>query len=260
MSMNKNSRFSRFVNGRGFYVALALCLVGAGTAAWVVVDRTLGTITDNGTPSSSMAPSTSSASSISSTVADFPTVEEEVDAAASNIEISSASSSSERTVSFSSEPQSVESEPSEQPVLSPEQQISAFVLPVNSAEVFNAYSAGELVKNTTLNKWSTHDGIDFKAALGTSVMAVADGTVTRIYDDGIWGRTVEISHASGLTSIYSGLSKETTVEQGAEVMVSQPIGTVGDTNLAEAKLQSHLHFAMKRDGKFVDPLETMGKL
>ena len=58
----------------------------------------------------------------------------------------------------------------------------AYSLPVMS-EVFNPYSGGELVKNVTLNDWRTHDGIDIKAAKGTDVMACADGTVAKIYDE-----------------------------------------------------------------------------
>lgn len=252
MNSKRNSKFARFVNGKGFYVALALCLVGAGTAAWVVVDRTLGTITE----SSSVPPQ-----STSSTAPSFPQAEEEqVGGMAPDIEVPSASSSSSQTPSSSSEPQSVSSAPSEQQTLLPDAQISAFVLPVSSAEVFNAYSAGELVKNTTLNKWSTHDGVDFKATVGTQVMSVADGTVQRIFTDGIWGRTIEVSHAGGLTSLYSGLSAETAVAEGDSVIAGQLLGVVGDTNLAEAKLQSHLHFSMKQDGKYVDPLKAMGKL
>lgn len=257
MSNNKNSSFARFVNGKGFYVALALCLVGAGTAAWVVVDRTLGTITESSSISSSAAPP----QSISSTAPSFPEEgEQQVGGVAPNIEVPSASSSLPQTPSSSSQPQSEASEPSEQQALSPAQQISAFVLPVSSVEIFNAYSAGELVKNTTLNKWSTHDGVDFKASEGTQVMSVADGTVQRIFNNGIWGRTIEVEHAAGLTSIYSGLSEEAAVKEGDKVIAGQLLGVVGDTNLAEAKLQSHLHFAMKQDGAFVDPLQTMGKV
>ena len=38
------SKFSRFLSGKGFYIALAVCLVGAGSAAWVAVDKTMGAV------------------------------------------------------------------------------------------------------------------------------------------------------------------------------------------------------------------------
>lgn len=33
--------FAKFISGKGFYLALALCLAGAGAAAWVAVDKTI---------------------------------------------------------------------------------------------------------------------------------------------------------------------------------------------------------------------------
>ncbi|WP_312644637.1 M23 family metallopeptidase [Hydrogenoanaerobacterium sp.] len=254
MSRSNKGKLASFLNGKGFYAALALCLVGAGTAAWVVVDKTLGSITD--TPSAS--PQSSVISEESSW--GFPELEE-AGKPKPNVEISSGSSSSEQTASSSSEEQPNAGEVYEQQTLSLEPQISAYALPIKSAEVFNQYSNGELVKNTTLDKWCTHDGIDIKADKGTDVLCIAKGTVSRVYDNGIWGKTVEVSHNDGkLVSIYSGLAKEVAVKEGDAVTTAQVIGQVGDTNLAEAKLESHLHFAMKQDGKFIDPLKTMGKL
>lgn len=252
MNNNRKGKFTKMLKGKGFYAALALCLVGAGTAAWVVVDKTLGSIT---------APAEPIASSSSSEEASwgFPDLEE-TEKAEPNIQMESASSSSEQTAPSSSEPESPAGEVYEPQQLAQEPQTSVFALPVASAEVFNQFSAGELVKNTTLDKWCTHDGIDFSAERGTEVLCIGNGTVTRVYDNGIWGRTVEVDHGDQLVSIYSGLSKEVSVKEGDEVTIQQVLGTVGDTNLAEAKLESHLHFAMKQGTAFVNPLEVMGKL
>lgn len=240
------------LKGKGFYAALALCLVGAGTAAWVVVDKTLGSIT---------APAEPIASSSASEEASwgFPDLEE-AEKVKPDIQMESGSSSSQSIASSSPEPSSDAGEVYEPQALALEPQTSVFVLPVESAEVFNQYSAGELVKNTTLDKWCTHDGIDFSAEEGTEVFSVSAGTVTRVYDNGIWGRTVEVDHGNQLTSIYSGLSKDVLVSTGDTVAARQALGKVGNTNLAEAKLESHLHFAMKQNDKFVNPLETMGQI
>ena len=35
----------KFLLGRGFYAALAVCVIGAGAAAWVIVDRTIDSFT-----------------------------------------------------------------------------------------------------------------------------------------------------------------------------------------------------------------------
>ena len=36
--------FQKFISGKGFYLALAVCLAGAGAAAWVAVDKTIESI------------------------------------------------------------------------------------------------------------------------------------------------------------------------------------------------------------------------
>ena len=36
--------FQKFISGKGFYLALAVCLAGAGAAAWVAVDKTIENI------------------------------------------------------------------------------------------------------------------------------------------------------------------------------------------------------------------------
>lgn len=41
----EQSKLVRFLSGKGFYVALAICLVGAGASAWVAVDRSIHNIT-----------------------------------------------------------------------------------------------------------------------------------------------------------------------------------------------------------------------
>ena len=36
--------FQKFISGKGFYLALAVCLAGAGAAAWVAVDKTIQSV------------------------------------------------------------------------------------------------------------------------------------------------------------------------------------------------------------------------
>ena len=73
------------------------------------------------------------------------------------------------------------------------------------------------------------------------------------------GMTVEILHQDGITSVYAGLDKEVLVQEGDEVKVTQPIGSVGEIP-SEISLDPHLHFAIKVDGQWADPLKTMGKV
>ena len=41
-----NGGFARFMAGRGFYAALALCLVGAAAAAWITVDKSISSASE----------------------------------------------------------------------------------------------------------------------------------------------------------------------------------------------------------------------
>lgn len=253
---NPKSKFSKFLEGKGFYVALAICVVGAGTAAWMAVDKTITRMDD--APSSSIQQQAAS----QEPTYGFPDLEE-AGKAQSGVSVPSSSSapSSSSTASASSskaEPAAAEpSEPSAEVKAQPAPQNSSFVLPI-SGEIFGPYSNGELVKNETLKEWRTHDGIDIKADKGAPVKAVCDGKVTAVRDDPLMGLTVEILHHDDITSIYCGLDKKLNIKQGDSVQVGQPIGTVGEIP-SEIALQPHLHFAMKIAGAWADPLKTMEK-
>lgn len=59
---NHNSKFSRFLSGKGFYVALAVCLVGTAAAAWVAIDSTQSSLVEQ---DSGISISQSSSSAVS---------------------------------------------------------------------------------------------------------------------------------------------------------------------------------------------------
>ena len=123
-----------------------------------------------------------------------------------------------------------------------------------SGEISGKHSGGELVKYEALDEWRTHDGIDIAAETGAEIKAAAKGKVSSVKNDPLWGTVVEISHDGNITTIYSGLAPELSVKPGDEIELGDVIGTLGETNLAEADKNSHLHFAMKEKGKFIDPL------
>lgn len=245
LNFNK-SGFSKFVSSKGFYIALAVCLIGTGAAAWIAVDKTLGSLDGDG---SSMDFSAEFSSS-------------EVEQVGHNNE-SKIPSSSEQESSQQSAQQS-QSEQSESQSQSSALQTQAqpqsvfYVLPVEGAEIINDYSNGELVKSKTMNDWRTHDGIDIKGNVGTQVRAVADGTVTKVYNDTLWGNTIILQHANGIESIYCSLSDQFNVKEGDAVKASDVIGAIGESAICEISEVPHLHFAMKQNGKWVSPLETMG--
>jgi murein DD-endopeptidase MepM/ murein hydrolase activator NlpD len=99
---------------------------------------------------------------------------------------------------------------------------------------------------------SAHQGVDYGTPVGTPVWAVADGTVTRAgFSDGN-GNHVCVRHANGFESCYLHLSKfGAGVHVGARVAQKQVIAYSGNTGLSTGP---HLHYALKRGGSFVNPL------
>lgn len=139
----------------------------------------------------------------------------------------------------------------------PSQEI-LFISPLN-AKVLNKYSGNKPVKSKTMGDWRLHTGVDLAAKKGTSVSAAAEGTVSKIYNDDMWGTTIEIEHPNGITTIYSSLSSKVSVEKGQKVETGQAIGTVDNSAKIELAEESHLHFAAKRNGKYIDPESIITK-
>lgn len=128
----------------------------------------------------------------------------------------------------------------------------AIMMPVNG-EILNAYSEGELVKSAG-NVWRTHDGIDIAAAEGTKVKAMTSGTVTEVYNDPLWGCCVVVDHGNTLSGCYYGLAPDLEVTVGDKLNAGDAIGSVGNTADIESDVGSHLHFALKYENQWIDPI------
>jgi murein DD-endopeptidase MepM/ murein hydrolase activator NlpD len=97
-----------------------------------------------------------------------------------------------------------------------------------------------------------HNGIDFAAPVGAPVYATAGGVVASISHDGPCGNHVEISHADAITSVYCHLSRfGSGLHVGQHVEQRQLIGYVGQTGRVTGP---HLHFGIRKNGVFVDPM------
>ena len=134
-----------------------------------------------------------------------------------------------------------------------------FVSPV-VGEVIKSHSMDTPVFSNTLNEWRVHTGIDIAAEEGSSVYAAADGKVSAVYSDPFLGRTVEVTHAGGIVSVYSNLTaSDIAVKVGDTVKSGDKIGVVGDTSLSELADEAHLHFGVKVDGVSVNPLDYISE-
>lgn len=98
-----------------------------------------------------------------------------------------------------------------------------------------------------------HTGVDWANRIGTPIFAAGAGTVTVAGWEGGYGRRVEIQHANGYLTTYSHMSKfGTGIEPGVRVTQGQVIGYVGNSGLSTGP---HLHYEVKVNGRFVDPLK-----
>jgi murein DD-endopeptidase MepM/ murein hydrolase activator NlpD len=103
-----------------------------------------------------------------------------------------------------------------------------------------------------------HRGVDYGAPAGAPVVAVASGTVVSATYDSANGRMIRLHHPSGYESYYLHLSAFADgIRAGARVSQGQTIGLVGATGLATGP---HLHFGLKRNGAFVNPLREQRNL
>ena len=108
-----------------------------------------------------------------------------------------------------------------------------------------------------LHQYRPHVGVDLAAHYGTPVKAISDGRIETAGWCGELGRCVKIDHEAGMVSIYGHLSAITAgLQAGDTVRIGQVIGRVGSSGLSTG---SHLHFAIEKNGQFVNPLtESLG--
>jgi len=103
-----------------------------------------------------------------------------------------------------------------------------------------------------LHSERAHRGVDYAAPTGAPVVAVAAGTVVSTTFDNANGRMVRLRHASGYESNYLHLSAFAPgLHAGVRVAQGELIGRVGATGLATGP---HLHYALRKNGAFVNPL------
>ena len=101
-------------------------------------------------------------------------------------------------------------------------------------------------------KRTMHNGVDYRASVGTPVYAVADGRVVESGQNALSGNYIAIRHKDNTTSYYLHLSKRS-VNAGASIRVRQIIGLSGNSGQTNGP---HLHFGFKQaNGKWMNPLQ-----
>ena len=109
-------------------------------------------------------------------------------------------------------------------------------------------------KSPTKGASTNHQGIDISASTGSAVIAAAAGEVVISTYSYSAGNYIMINHGSGIFTIYMHLSKKI-ADVGQEVSQGQKIGEVGSTGYATGP---HLHFGIRKNGSYVNPLTFVG--
>ncbi len=121
---------------------------------------------------------------------------------------------------------------------------------------------GRTIDSVRLYASGTHNGIDFRASVGTPIKTVLSGTVTGTGDTDLtcrgasYGRWVLIRHNNGLSTLYAHLSL-INVSEGQTVITGQKIGYSGNTGYSTGP---HLHLTVFATGTRTMPGVSVGSL
>ncbi len=215
-----NKKFSKYVSGKGYYIALILCAFAIGIAGYMYYR--------NDTNHQKQAEYKPSA------------------------QVDSAEENGQQVVATKPE----EVSPSASESTKPKKASLKTAAPV-SGQTVAEYAVDCLSYNQTTRDWRTHNGVDIAAAAGTEVKSAADGTVYTVYEDDTMGTTVVIRHSDGYTTKYASLAKDVSVAAGDEVKLGQAIGCVGQTAILESAIGDHVHFSVTCNDAPVNPADFL---
>ena len=127
-----------------------------------------------------------------------------------------------------------------------------YIVPLNS-KITSPFGVAR-VYNGSLKGY--HSGTDFRAKMGTPIIASNDGRVILAKDRFYAGNSIIIDHGQGIYTCYYHLSAFK-VKEGEMVKKAQIIGLSGDTGRITGP---HLHFSARVGGVQVDPLQLISLL
>lgn len=252
----QNNNKAKKNGGKGFYIALGVCLIAIGVASWTTYDSVVKFANPEESSSSEAAePTQNTVSGVTAAI----TPPQSSSGPEVNAETSSAPSDQPKEETPSSRPAEPSSKPAEssQPDTTPAAPAKdkVYTYPVSSTVTKN-FSGDNPIFSETMQDWRAHRGVDLSAKTGDAVTAIAAGKVIDAYRDDLLGNTLVIEHDGGITAYYCGLGDTLLVKKDASVEAGQKIGSVS-TVPCECAERPHLHLELKKDGKYFDPISVL---
>ena len=230
MKQKRTQHRGDFMEGKGFYIILFLCVAAIGISGYYLFQGLAG-------PAGGFGPES---------------------AVSGQAEIRREESASAQTTPPVQEEPVSRTEPA--PAPEPKEEVpedaatsTAYVWPVQG-EVQRDFSLEVFAYDDTMGDWRTHSGLDISAQVGAPVASCGKGTVVDVSRDPMLGQTVTVDHGTGMQSYYANLAETVSVQVGDEVSAGTVLGTVGTTAISEGSSPSHLHFEMIEYDVSIDPL------
>jgi len=121
--------------------------------------------------------------------------------------------------------------------------------PLKFTRISSGYSRSR--RHPILGGYRPHYGVDYAAAAGSPVWAVADGMVVFSGENGGFGNQIILKHPKGYQSMYGHLSRFAPgIRKGNPVRQKQIIGYVGSTGISTGP---HLDFRLLKNSIFRNP-------
>lgn len=98
-----------------------------------------------------------------------------------------------------------------------------------------------------------HRGVDYAATTGTPIQAAGDARVMSVGWKGGYGRTVELDHGRGHTTLYAHMSRFSNIRPGQRIAQGTVIGYVGSSGMSTGP---HLHYEFRVNGVHRNPLSV----
>ena len=244
-------RLGDFMEGKGFYIVLFLCVAAIGISGYYLFSGLTGAAGGFGSdPAAAVSGQVEMAK-------DQP--EKNQPEKKTPTDQNPGKDQAAEDAAKTEEPVKKEEYPAPQKETTPNEETAAstaYVWPVQG-EVARDFSLEVFAYDATMGDWRTHDGLDIAADLGSPVCSCGTGTVTDVTRDPMLGMIVTVDHGRGMESRYANLAESVNVQVGDAVEAGTVLGTVGTTAISESASPSHLHFEMIEYDVSIDPLNYL---